>query len=174
MPPITNPSLAIPDHAIAWVVFGVVILFMMALDLGLFTRTPKDPSFKTALTWVFIWVAVALGFNGYVLYVDGQEKAAEFLTGYLVEQSLSVDNIFVFLMIFTFFRVPQEYQRRVLMYGILGAIVMRGVIIVGASALIQRVNWLLYLLGGLLIVTGIKMCFSKGAEFDGEKNLFFR
>ncbi|MCC7392434.1 TerC family protein [Candidatus Sumerlaeota bacterium] len=169
--PQTQPT---PSHTIEWIIFGVVILFMMALDLGFFSKKPKDPSFRAALTWVFIWVSIALGFNAFVFFTEGKEKAAEFLTGYLIEQSLSVDNIFVFLMIFTFFRVPQEYQRRVLVYGILGAIVMRGIMIVGASVLIKKFDWLLYVLGALLVVTGFKMWFSKGAEFDGEKNIFFR
>ncbi|MCC6547992.1 TerC family protein [Candidatus Sumerlaeota bacterium] len=172
--PVPPPDPSNPYHTIGWIVFGCVILIMMALDLGFFSKKPKDPTFRTALTWVLVWVGTAMGFNVFVYLTDGKVKAVEFLTGYLIEQSLSIDNIFVFLMIFTFFRVPQEYQRRVLVYGIIGAIIMRGIMIVGASVLIQKFDWLLYLLGGVLIITGFKMWFSKGAEFDGEKNIFFR
>jgi tellurite resistance protein TerC len=154
-----------------WIGFNVFVLCMLALDLGVFHRKAHVVKLREAATWSAIWVAVALTFNAGLYFFVGKQPALEFLTGYLVEKSLAVDNIFVIAMIFSYFAVPAMYQHRVLFWGILGALVMRGAFIaVGAYAL-ERWHWIIYVFGGLLLVTGIKMVLKKDDEgFDGEKN----
>jgi tellurite resistance protein TerC len=155
------------------------VLAMLALDLFVLGgKTAHKVSTKEALGWSLAWVALALSFNGLLWWwLDGSmgrevanAKALEFLTGYLIELSLSVDNIFVFIMIFTFFAVPAEYQRRVLIYGVLGAIVMRTVMILGGALLVAKFHWVLYLFGAFLVITGFKMLIFAEAEADLEKN----
>jgi len=166
-----------------WLGFIIFVLIMLAVDLFMLGgKTVHKVSFKEALSWSIVWVSLALLFNaGLWWYLDGQmgreianAKALEFFTGYLIEKSLAVDNIFVFLMIFTYFAVPAEYQRRVLLYGVLGAIVMRAVLILAGSALITQFHWVLYLFGVFLLVTGIKMFYFADKESDLEQNPLLR
>jgi tellurite resistance protein TerC len=153
-----------------WIVFGVVVLAMLALDLGVFHRKSHEVQVKEALIWSGIWVTVSLAFAVGVHFWKGHEHALQFVTGYLIEQSLSIDNIFVFVLLFKFFKVPPKYQHKVLYWGILSAFVMRGILIVVGSALIQRFEWIFYVFGAFLIYTGFKMAFNRGAQVDPEHN----
>ena len=166
-----------------WLGFIIFVLIMLAVDLFMLGgKTVHKVSFKEALSWSIVWVSLALLFNaGLWWYLDGQmgrevadAKALEFFTGYLIEKSLAVDNIFVFLMIFTYFAVPAEYQRRVLLYGVLGAIAMRAVLILAGSALITQFHWVLYIFGLFLLVTGIKMFYFADKEPDLAQNPLLR
>jgi tellurite resistance protein TerC len=157
-----------------WVGFIAFVLAMLALDLGVFHRKPHEVRPKEAGIWVAVWVALALLFAlGLAIFV-GRHHALTFLTGYVVEEALSVDNIFVMVLIFEYFRVPKDCQHRVLFYGILGALVMRGAFIAAGSALITTFHWVLYVFGALLIVTGVRMAAKSDEEFDGEKNRIVR
>ena len=152
-----------------WLAFNAFILLMLALDLGVFHRRAHEVSFREAATWSAVWVALALAFN-VVLYVAwGTEPALAFLTGYLIEKSLSVDNIFVFVMLFTYFAVPAQYQHRVLFWGILGALLMRGAFIAAGAYMLQQFHWVIYVFGGILILTGIKMA-RRVEAFDPSTN----
>lgn len=157
-----------------WVAFGTLIAAMFILDVGVLNRRPHEPSFKESLTWTLVWVALALFFTGGILVTLGTTKAMEFLAGYLIEESLSVDNLFVFIMIFSYFHVPKRHQPKILTWGIIGALVMRGIFIVGGIALFERFHWILYLFGVILIVTGIKMAFGSDEEIHPERNLLLR
>ncbi|MEW6516619.1 MAG: TerC family protein [candidate division FCPU426 bacterium] len=162
-------------QTLAWMVFGAVIVIMMALDLGVFNRRAHEVSFREALTWSAIWISLALLFNLGVWWWRGQESALLFLTGYLVEESLSVDNLFVFIIIFSYFRVPSQYQHKVLFWGILGAVVMRGLFIATGVTLIHRFHWLIYLFGLFLIYTGLRLAWQKEKkELEPDKNIFVR
>ena len=162
------------DQIWLWVIFGTVIIVMLGLDLGILNRRPHDPTFREALGWVVTWISLAILFNVFVYFQKGGKSAAEFLAGYLLEQSLSVDNIFVFLLLFRFFKVPATFQHRVLFYGILGAVVMRAFMIIGGVALIQHFNWIMYIFGAILIYTGVKMAFKEDDDVDFEKNIVLR
>jgi tellurite resistance protein TerC len=153
-----------------WVAFNVFVLVMLAVDLGVVHRRAHEVSLKEALVWSGIWIALSLLFalGLYVWY--GSQPALEFLTGYLIEKSLSVDNIFVFVLLFSYFRVPARYQHKVLFWGILGALVMRAIFIMAGIALLQRLHWIIYVFGALLIVTGIKMVTEKDKEIHPDKN----
>ncbi|QQR73972.1 MAG: TerC family protein [Holophagales bacterium] len=153
-----------------WIGFNVFVLGMLALDLGVFHRKAHVVSFKEAGVWSAVWIALALVFNAGIWYVFGPQKGMEFLTGYLIEKSLSVDNIFIFALIFGYFAVPQEYQHRVLFWGILGALVMRAAFIAAGAALIASFHWVIYVFGGFLILTGIKMAFTPDKGLEPEKN----
>lgn len=153
-----------------WVGFIAFVLVMLALDLGVFHRTPHEVKPKEAGVWVAIWVALALVFAGGLAIYAGRGVALTFLTGYVIEESLSVDNIFVMVLIFEYFRVPKNCQHRVLFYGILGALIMRGLFIAAGSALVSNFHWVLYIFGALLVVTGIRMAMKGDEEFDGEQN----
>jgi len=167
-----------------WWFYGVFLLFvllMLALDLGVFNRKAHVVTFKEATVWSIVWVVLALVFN-FIFYQYSLSKfgadaagqvALEFLTGYVIEYSLSVDNIFVFVLVFSYFGIPAEYKHRVLFYGILGALFFRAVFIWVGSALMEF-HWVIYLFGGFLIVTGIKMMFSQSEEIDPEKNFLIR
>jgi TerC family integral membrane protein len=173
-----------------WVCFVLLVLSLLALDLGVFNRNPHAISAKEALGWTAFWVALALGFNAvvYVMYehhwlgigqlhgheTTGRTAAIAFFTGYVVEKSLSLDNIFVIAMIFAYFKVPVQYQHRVLFWGILGALVMRGAMIGAGIAVIQRFTWLIYVFGGLLIVTAAKMMVTNDEMIEPEKNPMIR
>lgn len=155
---------------LAWVVFNGFILAMLALDLGVFHRKSHEVSIREASIWSAVWVALALVFN-YGLYLwRGSDAAIQFFTGYLIEKSLSVDNIFVFALIFSYFAVPKLYQHRVLFWGILGALVMRAIFILAGAALLERFHWILYVFGAFLILTGIKMALVKEGGFNPESN----
>jgi tellurite resistance protein TerC len=155
-----------------WLLFGVFIATMMALDLGVFHRREHTVKFKEACLWSAVWVGLALAYMGLVwwLHPAGHRKALEFLTGYLIEESLSVDNLFVFLLIFAYFRVPSEYQHNCLFWGILGAMIMRAAFIVAGVALLQRFSWIIYVFGLVLIYSGIKMGIEKDKEVEPEHN----
>ncbi|MEQ8425034.1 MAG: TerC/Alx family metal homeostasis membrane protein, partial [Cyclobacteriaceae bacterium] len=153
-----------------WVGFNVFILIMLALDLGVFHRKSKEISVKEAFLWTGFWVILSFAFNVVVYYILGVDKAFEFFTGYLIEKSLSVDNIFVIILIFSYFQVPQVYQHKVLFWGILGALVMRGAFIYAGVELIQKFHWLIYIFGAFLIYTGIKIVTSGDIKVDPGKN----
>jgi len=144
-----------------WVGFNVAVLAILALDLGVLHRRSSKVSLKEAAIWSAVWVALSLCFAFAVYQTMGKESGLEFLTGYLIEYALSVDNIFVFVLIFTYFQVPEKYQHRVLFWGIIGALVLRGVMIVAGSALVTRFAWTLYIFGAFLVFTGIKMALQK-------------
>jgi tellurite resistance protein TerC len=153
-----------------WVAFNLFVLVMLAVDLGVVHRRSHEVKLTEALVWSGVWIALALLFNLGVYYWYGPQPALEFLTGYLIEKSLSVDNIFVFLLLFSYFRVPPVYQHKVLFWGILGALVMRAIFIVAGISLLQRLHWIIYVFGALLILTGIKMVMEKDKEIHPEKN----
>lgn len=157
-----------------WIGFHVLIFTMLALDLGVFHKKTHKVPVKEALIWVLVWVSLAFLFNLFILYEFGKTKALEFLTGYVIEYSLSVDNIFVFILIFTYFGIKDQYQHKVLFWGILGALVMRGIFIFAGVALINRFHWIILLFGGFLVFTGIRMLFSKDTEVDPQKNPIVR
>ena len=153
-----------------WVGFIAFVLAMLALDLGVFHKEAHAVKPKEAGMWVTVWVSLALLFAGGIWwYADGQ-TALTFLTGYVIEEALSVDNIFVMVMIFQYFRVPPQYQHRVLFWGILGALVMRGIFIGLGALLIARFSWILFVFGALLVFTGVRMAFKQDEEFDAEHN----
>lgn len=163
-----------------WIGFNIFVLFMLALDLGVFHRKSHVVSIKEATIWSVIWIALALFFNlGIYLFWDelvpgstysNSQAALSFFTGYLIEKSLSVDNIFVFVLIFTFFAVPAAYQHRVLFWGIIGALLMRGALIAVGAALLKEFHWIIYVFGAFLIFTGIRMALHRNEEMHPEKN----
>ena len=145
------------DQLWLWLGFNVFVLAMLAVDLGVFHRRAHEVSLKEAAAWSAVWISLALCFAYGIYHFRGPQPGLEFLTGYLIEKALSVDNIFVFVLVFSYFNVPSRYQHRVLFWGILGALVMRGTMIAAGAALIHRFHWVIYLFGGFLIVTGIRM-----------------
>jgi tellurite resistance protein TerC len=153
-----------------WVAFNALVLILLTLDLGVFHRKAHVVSMREAGIWTAVWVALAIAFNGWVFYYAGSQAGLEFLTGYLVEKSLAVDNIFVFVMIFSFFAVPPIYQHRVLFWGILGALLMRGGFIAAGAYMLDRWHWIIYIFGALLVVTGIKMLLKRQQEPDLARN----
>jgi tellurite resistance protein TerC len=157
-----------------WIAFGAFVIAMLALDLGVFHRKAHVIETREALLWTAFWIILALIFNVIVFYWRGPETALEFLTGYLIEKSLSVDNIFVFLLIFTYFKVPRLYEHKVLFWGILGALVMRFIFIAAGVALIKQFHFVIYVFGGLLILASIKMVLHKGAQIHPERNPVLR
>ncbi len=157
-----------------WLVFVVMVLVMLAVDFSVFNRRPHEIKIKEALVWSVIWVVVALAFNAGVYFFSTKERAVNFLTGYLIERALSMDNIFVFLLIFQYFRVPRHHQHRVLFLGILGALVLRAIFIAAGVTLINAFHWTIYLLGAFLIFVGIKMFFQKDKGIDLEKNVVLK
>jgi tellurite resistance protein TerC len=158
------------ESTVLWAGFNLFVLGMLALDLGVFHRKSHTVTVREALIWTGVWVTLALFFNLFIYFYLGEELAVEFFTGYLIEKSLSVDNIFVMIMIFSYFQVPQEYQHKVLFWGILGALVMRVIFIFSGIELIHRFHWLIYIFGGFLIFTGIRMLTSGDAKIEPEKN----
>ncbi len=158
------------NQALAWITFNAFILSMLALDLAVFHRKSHEIKIKEGLVWSGAWIALALLFNLGVYHWYGRGPALEFLTGYLIEKSLSIDNIFVILLIFSYFRVPARYQHKVLFWGILGALVMRAIFIFLGISLIQRFHWIMYVFGAFLILTGLKMVATKDREIHPEKN----
>ena len=152
------------EHSIwAWVGFNVFILLMLLLDLGLFNRSAHAITYREATIWSIVWIVLALTFGAGVFYFLGSDSGFKYLTGYIIAKSLSVDNIFVFLLVFSYFKVPAQYQHRVLFWGVLGALVMRATMIILGAALIARFEWILYIFGAFLVYTGIKM-FRQGEE----------
>ena len=158
-----------------WVGFNVVVLAILALDLGVLHRKSEKVSLKEAAIWSGVWVALSLCFAFAIYLTMGPESGLEFLTGYLIEYALSVDNIFVFVLIFSYFSVPEKYQHRVLFWGIIGALVLRGVMIVAGSALVTRFAWTLYIFGAFLVFTGIRMALQKDdAAYNAERDPVLR
>jgi tellurite resistance protein TerC len=157
-----------------WVVFIIVVVLLLSLDLGIFHRHAHVVRFKEALAWTGVWFVLSMLFGGVLWRFLGEDEAIEFVTGYIIELSLSMDNVFVIALIFAYFRVPLEYQHRVLFWGILGAFLMRGAMIGLGAALIRRFDWMLYLLGAFLVFTGIKMIFVGDNAPDPERNIFIR
>ncbi|MFQ6089055.1 MAG: TerC family protein [Candidatus Methanofastidiosia archaeon] len=162
------------SQVLLWVIFNIFVLAMLALDLGVFHRKAHVMKIKEALVWSAFWIALAFLFNLGIYLWRGPETALEFLTGYLIEKSLSVDNIFVFLLIFSYFRVSSLYQHKVLFFGILGALIMRIIFIFTGIALIQKFHWVIYVFGAFLILTGIKMALQKDKEIHPERNPVLR
>ncbi len=158
----------------AWVLFNLFVLCMLALDLGVFNRKAHVIRFKEALGWTIFWITLALGFNAWLYYEYGPQIGHEFLAGYLLEKSLSVDNIFVFVMLFTYFNIAPKYQHRLLFWGILGALLLRGAMIAAGAALITNFSWILYVFGVLLILTGIKMAIHDPAEADPSEGFVYK
>ena len=169
-----------------WLGFLLLVFVLLALDLGVFHKKDEAMSTKAALLWTAFWIALSLLFNVFIYFayehhllgiglhighnVGGHDAAIKYFTGYIIEKSLSLDNIFVIAMIFAYFRVPDIYQHRVLFWGILGALLMRGIMIAAGAALIQRFDWMIYVFGGLLILTALKMLFSKDEEIHPDDN----
>ncbi|MCK6480995.1 MAG: TerC family protein [Planctomycetes bacterium] len=151
-----------------WAGFIGLVLVMLALDLGVFHRKAHVVGFREALGWSVVWVALSLVFAGFVWWRFGSGKGIEFLTGYLIEKSLSVDNIFVFVIIFSTLGIPALYQHRVLFWGIISALVLRAAMILGGAALLQRFHWLIYVFGGFLVLTGIRLFLERGKESHPE------
>ena len=155
----------------AWVTFFTFITAMLALDLGVFQRETHVVGMKEALAWCCVWVTLALSFGGLLWQWRGPESAQQFLAGYLIELCLSVDNVFVFILVFAYFKVEPRYQHRVLFWGIIGAVLMRAVFIIVGVEVIERFHWVLYVFGAFLVYTGVKMALpSKEAEVDPEHN----
>ena len=157
-----------------WAGFTIFILAMLALDLGVFHRTAHVVRPREALVWSVVWVGLALAFNAWVTVAFGPERGLEFLTGYLIEKALAVDNIFVFLVLFSTFAVPAAHQHRVLFWGILGALVLRAVFIALGAALLARFHWVMYLFGAILVLTAVKLFLQREAELHPERNPIFR
>ena len=158
------------DRIFLWIDFNIFVLALLALDLGVFHRKAHSVSIKEATTWSIIWVSLAMIFNLGIYFAWGQEKALEFFTGYVIEKSLSVDNLFIFLMIFQYFSTPAEYQHRVLFWGILGALILRAIFIAAGSALLSHFHWMIYVFGGFLVFTGIKMFLQGDEKIEPERN----
>jgi tellurite resistance protein TerC len=159
---------------VLWIGFTALVLGLLALDLGVFHRDAHEVTFREALGWSAVWVSLALAFNGWLAWQHGAEPGLEFLTGYLIEKALAVDNIFVILLVFATFHVPRAYQHRVLFWGILGALVMRAVFIFLGAALLERFHWIMYVFGGFLVVTGVKLLNQDEHEIHPERNPLFR
>ena len=153
-----------------WTGFIVFVFIMLALDLGVFHRKSHEVKIREALIWSAVWISLALIFNYGIFIFMGKEKAIEFLTGYVIEKSLSIDNLFVFIMVFTYFNVEPKYQHKILFWGILGALIMRAIFIFAGVALISMFHWIIYVFGGFLIFTGIKMLFHKDEKLNPNKN----
>ncbi len=157
-----------------WILFNLFVLAMLALDLGVLNRRSHSLSFREALAWSGVWIALAAAFAVLELFWHGQPQALQFVTGYVIELSLSVDNLFVFLVIFRYFKVPDQYQHNVLFWGILGALLMRGVFIVAGVGLIRRFSWITYAFGALLVYSGLKLLRQGETEIHPEKNPVLR
>ncbi|MFN6964713.1 MAG: TerC family protein [Pyrinomonadaceae bacterium] len=150
----------------SWLLFFGVVLVALFVDIGIVNRRSHAPTRKETIVWSVVWVSLALAFNAFVLYQFGLAKAKLFLTGYLIELSLSVDNLFVFLLIFTFFKVPKKYQHRVLFWGIMGALVMRMIMIFAGAELVERFHWIIYVFGAFLVYTGLSMFRDSDENFE--------
>ncbi len=154
-----------------WGGFNLFVIALLVIDLGVFHRNSHEVKVKEALTWTVVWITLAMIFNVIVYFWHGKQAALEFLAGYLLEKSLSVDNIFVFILLFSYFNIPAKYQHKILFWGILGALVMRGILIVVGAHLIHKFHWIIYIFGAFLILTGIKMLLKKeDEEVEPEKN----
>lgn len=158
----------------SWVVFFVVVMAALAMDLGVANRKAHAPTRRETFAWSAVWVSLALVFNAFIFWQFGGHKAKEFFTGYLIELSLSVDNLFVFLLIFNYFKVPKKFQHRVLFWGIFMALVLRMVMIFAGAELVEQFHWILYLFGAFLVYTGFKMLFEDDDDFNPEESWIVR
>jgi TerC family integral membrane protein len=157
-----------------WIGFILCVLFFLALDLGAFHRQARVVRFKEAVIWSIVWISLAMVFALALAIWRDRDESIQFVTGYVIELSLSLDNILVIALIFTYFKVPREYQHKLLFWGILGALAMRGAMIAGGTALIQRFDWVLYVFGAFLVFTGIKMVFSRDEPIEPEQNFVLK
>ena len=157
-----------------WILFNVFVVAMLALDLGIVNRKAHVPTFRQALAWSGVWIALAAVFAAMLFIWQGHDTGLEFVTGYVIELSLSVDNLFIFLLIFKFFRVPAEQEHKVLFWGVLGALVMRGIFIFAGVGLIRKFHWIIYVFGALLLYSGIKLIGQRSAQVNPEKNPVLR
>lgn len=157
-----------------WIAFNAAVLAILAIDLGLFNRKAHVVTVREAATWSAVWVALALAFAGVIFYFRGSRIGLEFITGYLIEYSLSIDNIFVMVLIFSYFGIRDRFQHRVLFWGIIGALVMRGLMIGLGAALIERFHWITYVFGAFLVITGVRMAFQGETDIDPEANPVIR
>ncbi len=162
------------ESIVLWTGFNLFVLAMLALDLGVFHRKSHTVGVREALIWTGVWITLAMMFNVFVYVYLNEEKAIEFFTGYLIEKSLSVDNIFVIIIIFSYFQVPAQFQHKVLFWGILGALVLRVIFILSGIEMIHRFHWLIYVFGGFLVYTGIRMLLAADVKFDPGKNPIIR
>ncbi len=158
------------DSLWLWIGFNAFVLAMLALDLGVFHRKCHVVTFRESMAWTVVWISLALLFNLGVWHFAGSAKALEFFTGYVIEKSLSVDNVFVFALLFSYFAVPAQFQHKVLFWGVLGALVMRAIMIAVGAALITKFAWIIYVFGGFLVLTGLKMIFKREEEIHPERN----
>lgn len=157
-----------------WAGFLALVIIMLVIDLGVFHRHAHEVKLKEALTWSAVWIVLSLIFNGVIWYYMGEVKALEFFTGYLIEKSLSVDNLFVFIMLFGYFKVNPQYQHKVLFWGIIGALIMRAIFIFAGVALLEKFHWLIYIFGGFLIYSGIVMLKPHKEDIEPDKNPLVR
>ena len=157
-----------------WIIFHLFLGAALWFDLGVIHKKPEAVTARKALAWSGVWISLALLFGLGIFFVDGQHKATLYLTGYLVEESLSVDNLFVFFVIFQYFKTPKKYEHRILFWGIIGALVMRLSFILAGVVLLERFHWMVYILGAFLVYTAVKLAISKEAEVHPDKNLAFR
>ena len=153
-----------------WAGFTLFVLAMLGIDLGVFHRRAHEVKVREAFAWTLVWIALALIFNAAFYFWFGPQRALEFFTGYLIEKALSVDNIFVFIVIFSYFGVSKAFQHRVLFWGILGALIMRAIFILLGAALIQQFHWIIYVFGAFLVFTGVKLYVQRGTEVHPERN----
>jgi len=159
---------------VPWVLFSLIVVCALAVDLGLFNRRPKALGMRQAAVWVAVWVALAAAFAGYVFHTQGTTKCLEFVQGYALEMALSTDNLFVFLLIFSYFNVPAAFQHRILFWGILGAVATRGIFIAVGAAVVHQFRWVLYALGAFLIYAAIKILVHKQESMDLSRNPVLR
>jgi TerC family integral membrane protein len=157
-----------------WLVFNLFVLAVMALDLGVFHRRSHKMTMRESLTWTLVWVGLSIVFGLGVMHFSGEQRGLEFFTGYVIEKALSVDNLFLFLVIFRAFSVDEKIQHRVLEWGILGALLMRGAMIAAGASLIERFSWVLYVFGAFLVFAGLHMLFAKKGEMHPEENRISR
>ncbi|HEX2722834.1 MAG TPA: TerC family protein, partial [Gemmatimonadaceae bacterium] len=157
-----------------FIAFNAGVLAVLAVDLGIFNKKAHAASVKEAATWSAVWIMLSLGFAGLIWRLMGKQPALEFVTGYLIEYSLSIDNIFVIVLIFSYFRIPDKYQHRVLFWGIIGALIMRGSMIAAGSFLIERFHWIIYVFGAFLLFTGIRMATHDEGDIEPEANPILR
>jgi TerC family integral membrane protein len=162
------------DHTIGWIVFNIFIAAMLALDLGVVHRRARTPGLRQSLAWTSIWILLAASFAVLLFAFQGRTAALEFSTGYVLELSLSTDNLFIFLLVFRYFRLPQAQQYRVLFWGIIGAIAMRAAFIFVGVGLIRRFHWIIYAFGLLLVYSGVRLLFQRGAQVNPDRNPVLR
>jgi tellurite resistance protein TerC len=162
------------SQTLAWILFNVFVAAMLVLDLGVIHRRARTPSLRNSLAWTGVWIALAAGFAAILYFAQGRTAALEFSTGYVIELSLSADNLFIFLLVFRYFRLPEPEQYGVLFWGIIGAIIMRAAFIFAGVGLIRRFHWIIYGFGLLLVYSGIRLLFQRGGEVHPEKNPLLR